>query len=523
MRTRKWSLVEPLWIIFVVAVGLAIARGSGPDLRWLAPYWLVVGLGSMALMWFWFVFVPQVSLKLSGNNRERQRRILECVVNTPFAGSVKILARYKLALNYQVATSYAEAEPLYRSILRDEGDLDPGFESVVRQNLADTLEGMGRPNEASAEREQAAATLRGADETSLGLQAEAKLLEREHRHAEAYAIYKRALALAPAKPRAVRSELMMHLVLSSFNAGRSADTVRWAEAVIEYDPHGAVIDMARRMAAVGCSNMGRLDDAERHVRVAIELAPSAEKRAESLGLLGDYMMRRGDLDGAVRIAREAEALCPGKKRLPWAIIGSVEKERGHLEEAIRALEYANTIQVGHIPALNRRAAASVDKELAILYAELNRGDRARALISQSEAELGSDPKLSVTLSASAALVHALLGDRDQALVRMAAGEKGREQLPEDTGTHKAVLYLLGRAALSIDEPERCEQFYRDYLKLNPDPLYHPCAYLHLAESRRRLGDPAGAREFNTKAAATKYGSRWELLARERLAGQGAPA
>jgi len=444
------------------------------------------------------------------------------VVNTPFAGSIKILARFLLALNNQVATNYAQAEALYRAILRDgEGDLDPGFESVLRQHLADTVEAMGRPEEAAAERKQAAASLRDTKETALGLQAQGRLLEREHRYAEAYATFERALALASPNPKAVRSELMMQLVLSSFNAGRPADTVRWAEAVIEYDPQGPVIDMARRMAAVGCSNMGRLDDAERHVRVAIELAPTAEKRAESLALLGDYVMRRGDLDGAVRIAREADAILPGRKRIPWIIIGVVEKERGRLEEAIRALEHANTIPMGHIPAMNRRATAVIQKDLAILYAELDRADAARALIRQAEPDFAGDSRLSITLDASAALVHALLHERDQSIARIAASEGGRKKLPGDSSTHRGALYLLGKAALVLDDPERCEFFYRAYLELKPDPLYHPCACYHLASCRRRLGDLTGAHELDTKAASTRYGTRWERLARERLEAIGA--
>src|SRR5207237_2633849 len=101
------------------------------------------------------------------------------------------------------------------------------------QHLADTLEGLERFEEAAAERKQAGAALRDPEETSLGLQAKGKLLDREHRHAEAYAAYERALSLAPHNQKAVCSEIMMHLVLSSFNAGRPADTLRWAEAVIE--------------------------------------------------------------------------------------------------------------------------------------------------------------------------------------------------------------------------------------------------------------------------------------------------
>ena len=45
---------------------------------------------------------------------------------------------------------------------------------------------------------------------------------------------------------------------------------------------------------------------------------------------------------------------------------------------------------------------------------------------------------------------------------------------------------------------------------------YPFAYYHLAECRRRTGDPTDASEYDLKAASTHFGARWERLARERL-------
>jgi hypothetical protein len=59
-------------------------------------------------------------------------------------------------------------------------------------------------------------------------------------------------------------------------------------------------------------------------------------------------------------------------------------------EAIQSLEHANTISIGHIPAMNRRANASIQKDLAIMYAELDRSDAARDLIRPAERELAGD-------------------------------------------------------------------------------------------------------------------------------------
>ena len=56
------------------------------------------------------------------------------------------------------------------------------------------------------------------------------------------------------------------------------------------------------------------------------------------------------------------------------IIGHVEEARGHLEEAIRAYEQAQLVQMGHVPAQNRLMAAAIQRELALLHAELGEAE-----------------------------------------------------------------------------------------------------------------------------------------------------
>jgi tetratricopeptide (TPR) repeat protein len=233
-------------------------------------------------------------------------------------------------------------------------------------------------------------------------------------------------------------------------------------------------------------------------------------------------MRRGDLAEAERLAHDAEALNPGKKSMPWTIIANVRKEQGFYEEAIAAYERGRKIPIGHIPALNRRVVAVVNKELAIVYGELGELDKAMDLIRKAEPELEGDPKLRVTFDAAAAVVHAMRQEPEEARSRIAASEEGLRDVPQAHGTHRAVLYWLGRAALLIDEPKRAEAFLRAYLDLNPDPLYRPYAYYHLAECRRRLGDSLGGLNFDRKAAATRMGTVYERLARERLEAEGVP-
>jgi tetratricopeptide (TPR) repeat protein len=516
MRVKKRSMSGLLWLCVIVAVAFSLRRTAPGSWRWaLYPFLLVLGLA--VIQWFWFILVPRFALKLARGNRDRQRRILEWVVHTPAPARLKIYARFLLALNNQFTGHYESAEAMYRAILQGgEGDLDPGLESNVRQHLADTIEALGRREDAVAERAQAAKAVKGTEETSLGLTSQAKLLDREHRYAEAIAMYERALELAQRDPKTVRAEIMMRLVLSSFNAGRPTDTVRWAEAVIDLDPNYAAQHGAQRMAAIGCNGLGRLDEAERHARIAAEMAPTPAQRADSLSLLADYVMRRGALDEAEQIAREAEATLPGQKRTPWVVIEAIEKLRGNYQEAIRALEHAKTIAMGHIPAHTRRADAALEMQLATLQAEVGRFDEALASIDLAAPELARDPKLSVILHSSAAVVHALAGQRDEAIARIEAAEEGRRGVPEDETAQRGALYLVGRAALLIAEPEWAESLLDEYLDRRPDPVFRPYAFYHLAECRRRLGDESGGREHDREAASTQFGSVWERLARERL-------
>ena len=519
MRTRKRSIAGLMWLVLVSAIGLTLARG-GPEVGGLAHLWFWLMIGSAGIFWLWFVVIPQKSLPLAGGNVDRQRRLLLWVVNTPWAAGVKIHARFILAVNFQVARRYADAEALLRLILNDNsGNIDPGFESLVRQHLADTIEALGLREEAEAERERAADILPDGDKTMLEHQAQGKLFDRENRYDEAIAAYEKALAVRRGGNKAIATSLMMQLALSSNHAGRPADTARWAEAVIALDPRGPRGENARRMAAIGYTNLGRPDDAERHLRVAIERASSPKNRAELLAQLAGCVLRRGDLDEAERIARAAEAILPGKQRLPWKIIGHVETVRGRLEEAIQALERSDSISCSHIPAQNRHRRAIIQRDLAALHAELGRGDIALSLICEAEIELAGDRKQEMILDAAAALVLAFRHERDLAVDRIASACEGRTRLSKDRSTQQAALVFLGRAALLIDEPERAETFLTEYLDLKPEPVSYPFTYYHLAECRRRLGDEAGGHALDSKAASTHFGSRWEQAARERLAAE----
>ncbi len=409
-------------------------------------------------------------------------------------------------------------------ILRDGGRLlDPGFESLVLQHLADTVEALGHPEEADAHRQRASVLLGNHEDTFISLQARGKLLQQERRDAEAYKVFEQGLALVPAVEKAVQVTFMGHLALSSFNAGLLSDSLCWAKAVVEADPHARLSDSMRRLTASAWRSLGRLDEAEHELRLAIELASSANNRSQALALLAGVELAKGDLAAAERNAREAETLDPGKNGVPWIVLSQVEAMRGRFDEAIAAHERAAAIEHSHRPSQNRFVGASMQREIAGLQAQAGRLDLALELIRESEPEQARDRKHKVLHDAMAAFVHALRQDRAAAMACIASAEAGREAVVQDVKAQRTVLLELGRAALEIDETEQAETFFRSCLASDPSPVSLPMIRYYLASCRRRLGDAEGGRQCDRLAASSSFGTLHERLARERLDADAASA
>ena len=131
--------------------------GAAPGASGVVWRFLLIMLGLFVAQWIWFIVVPRQSLRLARGNPERQRRLLRLVINTPFPSGPKVFARFLLAASDQVAKRYASRPS--RSFVRSSRRLKvvgaAGFESLVRQHLADTLDALGRRQEAEAQRTHA--------------------------------------------------------------------------------------------------------------------------------------------------------------------------------------------------------------------------------------------------------------------------------------------------------------------------------------------------------------------------------
>lgn len=280
------------------------------------------------------------------------------------------------------------------------------------------------------------------------------------------------------------------------------------------------------MAALGLGSLGRLDGAERHARDAAARAVAPGDRADALAQAAMYVYRRGELDAAERLVREAEALAPETCREAHLVLAEVARHRGDFEAALASTERARALRSpGHLPAAQRRVDAAMIRQAAWFHAELGRLEEARRLLAEAEAldDQRADPKLGPMNAATAAWVHALRGETDAARARAGEAAGALPGLAGERSTRLSILLILARTALALGEPDRAEDFLRTLLEAGPDPCYRPAVFYYLAECRRRLGDRDGGRALDRQAASSRMGTRPERLARERLAADDGPA
>ena len=132
-------------------------------------------------------------------------------------------------------------------------------------------------------------------------------------------VYEHALRLTDATNEAGRDELLVRLVLASFNAGRPEVTVQWADR--KPSPW-----RLPRPSFTGCTawleSLARIwgVSTSRSIIASLnELAvvqEDADKISDCLAALADVHRRRGELDRAETLCLKAESLRPGQCELP---------------------------------------------------------------------------------------------------------------------------------------------------------------------------------------------------------------
>ena len=273
------------------------------------------------------------------------------------------------------------------------------------------------------------------------------------------------------------------------------------------------------MAGVACGNLGRLDEAEAHIRRAYDVAVAGGDRGEMgeiLGSLADIQRRRGKLVEANAAAIKAAAVDPKAVRMSLIVQCYILKEWGRFEEALEMLRRHDEATNIVIPALERRIRAVCALDGSRIEAECGRTDDAWVHIQQAISELGNDAKLGLNCEAASAWILAASGHADESRRVAAEVEARLLDFEHDPSTCRAVLYDLGMAACARGDHEQGEDYWSRYLDLSPDPVYRPTALYFRGECLRHLGDAADAEADFREAIAMDIDTHYARLARSRL-------
>jgi tetratricopeptide (TPR) repeat protein len=449
----------------------------------------------------------------------RLQRILERVVATPslFGDVMKKPARAILADIYLAQGRHADVVAQCRAILSHRKN-PPALEAHVRRHLADSLEALGQVDEAESHRQRAEACLARAPDDPLRLQTQGILLARGGQHSEARALFERGLAMVPESDRDRRAAFMSHILLACFNAGRPEEATLWANKVLAAG-EGRYLGIAHRMAGTAHGQMGRLEEAEEHLRKAHELATAqgdAGEAGQVLAQLAGIEMRRGRLTEAYKACQEAAALDPKAVVHALTTQSQVLRIWGRFEEVLELLRRAGEAESVSIPAQMRLIRAMHALEIARNEAEIGRVDDAWDHVQEAVSELGNDPKLGPQCDAVAAWILAL---RDEADDSRRAAVRAAARLPtfeHDRGTAQNILTSLGRAACARGDHDEGEEYWDRYLALGPDPVNRPTALYFRGECRRHQGDLSAARADFREAVALGLDTHATRLARQRL-------
>lgn len=469
------------------------------------------------------VFAPAAARQLRNRGQGRQgRALLERAAAAPslFGERARRGTRFLLAWYLMEEGEYERGAEQCRTILRRR--LPRGFEAQVRQRLADCLEGGGDAGAASEERELGMARLEGGRDGPDELLARARALRQEGKHAEACDVTQQALAAMRPEPSLSRSRVLLHLALASFDAGRPADTVRFAEEAL---PGCSLSDMrvtAHKTAGIGYSSQGRLEEAEQHLQEAFIEARRAgmtELAASILAQLAGIRMNRGRIAEAVEAAERAAGLSLKARRQARMVESECLRLWGRHAEARTANEQARRAPGHAVPAAERRSQAILLLGLAWIEAEAGEPGAALDALHRASADLQGDVKLELYCIATAGWLMALAGRPDEARAQIEEAARRTADFADDVKTRELCLAMAGRARLALGEPAFARDAWEEYLRLEPVPVSRPTAHYHLGECHAQLGDVEAARAAWRAAVDLGIDTHFARQAKRRLVGE----
>ena len=455
----------------------------------------------------------------SRGDREAQRKILERISASRAltAGDAKTNARFALAWICMDERDYQGAENWCRKAL--DARLRPPVEANIRRRLADCLEAMGQSESAKEERRRVEQGLSTATEDAELLLSRGKSLSDAGRHSESYEVYRRALDLISRRQRGRASETMVKLALASYHSGRPDRAVEWSEKALRGVLPNVLRETAHSMAALGSSARGRLDDAERHHRLALSIAlrlGDNDRSARSLAQMANVEKLRGDLVGAMAACQRAASLSRRERRTIYIIEGECLRLWGRFDEARAAFDRAGRAPGHSSPAAERRSQGILALGIAWLNAESGHLSQAEDVMEVAKSSFGEDEKLFLWCTSTGAWISALQGNGQEASRLLQEAEARADGYKEDRRTLETCYFLISRAYLAMWLPEKAIEFGRRFLELTPDPVYRPGILYHLGQCAEAMMSSDDARRWYVEAVETGVHVNAARLAAQRL-------
>jgi tetratricopeptide (TPR) repeat protein len=427
---------------------------------------------------------------------------------------------------------YPEAAEAFQKVLKRRPP--PGIEADTRRRLADTLDVLGRAEEAAAERERASTVAMTAATDPMALIAQGDLLKRQHHYDEACMMYETALSLLPVMGASGRAQIMAKLTIAHYEAGRSVEALRWAKAALASSPAQDIRRMMESMAGVASADQGDLNGAEDYYRKALGLARSIGKPEEvsrTMAILAGIQYKRGQFMEAITSSREARQICADPSRTSFAIEAECLREMGRFDEARAVMAQRRLAPGFDQPWTERRMQALGALGAAWVETRADQPEAALAFLEQAHegfvanastgrvwppSPQGSDDKLILWCDATKSLALAQRGDIGAARQMRESVLSRLPRFIQDRATQLGAYGHLGRAAFVTGEFDECKKLFHHYLDCQPNPVGLPSAYYWLGEAHLRLAEVNAAREAFRQALAPGIDSLEARRAQARL-------
>jgi len=427
---------------------------------------------------------------------------------------------------------YPDAEAHFRRLLTKR--LPPGVEADTRRRLANTLDVLGKPQEAASEREQIEAIAARHPKDARAQQAWGDLLKRKHQYDAACEAYIHALAGTHHFNKPERATIMAKLVHANFDAGRPEETVRWATCSLASLPNPDIRRSMERMSGLGYSGLGEIEKAERHYQNALRLSEAdgnPKEIAEDLGILANIHYLRGQFDEAIAACREARQVFDAPSRVSYTIEAECLRDLGRFDDARAVLTQKHLVAGLDQPLLEQRVQSAGALCAASIEIRADQPNTALVLIEQARkgfaakqdvgdpwppAPQKGDDKMLLWCDATRAIALAQRGDSNASRALHESVLNRLSGFLEDRNTVSGVYSSLGRAAFIRGDLAESQTLFRQCLDCLPYPVSRPSAYYWLGETYLRLAETDAAREAFRQAVAPGIDSLDARRAQARL-------